>query len=61
MAKNFTDRYYYRNDQLTAVDFDAAAIEAKLSVYEVIRIIRGQPLFLADHVFVQKMIKFMEI
>jgi branched-chain amino acid aminotransferase len=50
MARNFTDKYYYRDDQLTAVDLEPVSVESNISVYEVIRIIGGQPLFLEDHI-----------
>lgn len=50
MARNFTDKYYYRDDQLTAVDLEPVSVKSNISVYEVIRIIGGQPLFLEDHI-----------
>ncbi|MFW2366368.1 MAG: aminotransferase class IV [Desulforhopalus sp.] len=49
MARNFTDKYYFREDEITAVDVDPVPEKSKISVYEVVRIIEGRPLFLEDH------------
>lgn len=50
MARNFIDTYYNRDDEITPVDLEPVLIRAKTSGYEVIRIIRGIPLFLEDHI-----------
>lgn len=50
MVANFTDNYYYTDDTLTAVQLEPAPVKAKILVYEVLRIIGGQPLFLEDHI-----------
>lgn len=50
MARNFTDKYYYRDDEITAVDLEPVLIKSKISVYEVIRIIGGLPLFWEAHI-----------
>ena len=50
MNRNFTDKYCYRNDNLTAVDSEPVFVKGRTSVYEVIRVIGGKPLFLEDHI-----------
>ncbi len=50
MANLFTDKYHYRDDKLITDNLEPVLEKAKMSVYEVIRIIGGLPLFLEDHI-----------
>lgn len=48
--REIKDKYFINNNQIkNSVDFNINEVSGTTSVYEVIRIIDGQPLFLKDH------------
>lgn len=49
MKPNFIYNYYFNNDELVRTQPELLSIKSKQSVYEVVRIIGGIPLFIEDH------------
>jgi branched-chain amino acid aminotransferase len=51
MSAGFTDQFFLQNNELFKCESPLEKEEVKISVYEVMKVIQGIPLFIEDHLF----------